>query len=58
MYSELSHDDFRDAVDHIHAKYPEDKIYAIGNSLGSSVICHHINDYALKKKKSFLSGAV
>ena len=44
MYSELSYDDFREAINHIHSKYPDDKLYAIGNSLGASVLCHYMNE--------------
>ena len=58
FYSELSHDDFREAIDHIHAKYPEDKLYAIGNSLGASVICNYINEAAQENKQTILSGVV
>ena len=58
MYSELSYDDFREAINHIHSKYPDDKLYAIGNSLGVSVVCHYMNEVVEENEEILLSGVV
>ena len=58
MHSELSHDDFRDAIEYIHSKHPEDKLYAYGNSTGATIINLYMNEVSLNNEEIILSGVV
>ena len=58
MCSELSHDDLRDAIDFIHSKYPDDKLYAVGFSIGASIVWNYIDEASQNDDEILLKGAV
>ena len=58
MYWGTSTEDVREAIEYVHNKYPNKKIFAIGHSLGAVVLSVYINEVSLLQEEKILSGAV